>query len=223
MFPGGKGKAYQHIINLMPPHETYVEPFLGAGAVLRNKLPAKNNIANDIDLKCISEIADYPNISIHEKDAFEVISSLPSDGKTLIYCDPPYLWETRKQKKIYKFEYSDLQHESLLKLLIAQKCMVMISGYMSELYQDYLKNWNVYSFTCQSQVGKRQEHIWYNYEPPTVLHDSRYIGKCFRERQTIKRRQERLKKKFLDMDPIERSAFLDWLYTEFSYSGGRYE
>ena len=38
-YPGGKNGAgiYQRIINHMPPHKTYIEAFLGSGAVLRNK------------------------------------------------------------------------------------------------------------------------------------------------------------------------------------------
>ena len=50
-YPGGKNGAgvYQTIINLMPPHETYIEPFLGGGAVMRLKRPAALNIGVDID------------------------------------------------------------------------------------------------------------------------------------------------------------------------------
>jgi site-specific DNA-adenine methylase len=36
-FLGGKGKCYQRLINLMPPHQTYIESHLGGGAVMRNK------------------------------------------------------------------------------------------------------------------------------------------------------------------------------------------
>ena len=41
-YPGGKAApgTFQKIINLMPPHEVYIEPFLGGGAILRKKLPA---------------------------------------------------------------------------------------------------------------------------------------------------------------------------------------
>ena len=41
-YPGGKNGAgvYQAIINQMPPHQTYIEGFLGSGAVLRMKKPA---------------------------------------------------------------------------------------------------------------------------------------------------------------------------------------
>jgi site-specific DNA-adenine methylase len=40
---GGKSQAgvYQRIINLIPPHRVYVEPFLGGGAILRLKSPAE--------------------------------------------------------------------------------------------------------------------------------------------------------------------------------------
>jgi hypothetical protein len=34
---------------MMPPHDTYIETHLGGGAVMRNKPPARNNIAIDID------------------------------------------------------------------------------------------------------------------------------------------------------------------------------
>ena len=50
-YPGGKNGSgvYQTIINLMPPHEVYIEPFLGAGAVMRLKRPAARNIGIDLD------------------------------------------------------------------------------------------------------------------------------------------------------------------------------
>lgn len=41
-YPGGKAAAgvYQRIINLMPPHSLYIEPFLGGGAIMKLKKPA---------------------------------------------------------------------------------------------------------------------------------------------------------------------------------------
>ena len=40
-YPGGKRGAgvYQTIINLMPPHDVYIEPFWGGGAIKRQKRP----------------------------------------------------------------------------------------------------------------------------------------------------------------------------------------
>ncbi len=54
-YPGGKGQygVYQKIINLMPPHEVYIETHLGGGAVMRNKRPARVNIGIEINPKVI--------------------------------------------------------------------------------------------------------------------------------------------------------------------------
>jgi len=43
---GGKAGAgvYQKLINLIPPHRTYIETHLGGGAIMRYKLPAKTNM-----------------------------------------------------------------------------------------------------------------------------------------------------------------------------------
>lgn len=50
-YPGGKAGAgvFHRIINLMPPHQVYIEPFLGDAAVMRAKRPAALNIGLDLD------------------------------------------------------------------------------------------------------------------------------------------------------------------------------
>ena len=56
IYPGGKNGAgvFQSIINQMPPHDRYIEPFLGSGAVFRLKSPARVNVGIDIDPKAIA-------------------------------------------------------------------------------------------------------------------------------------------------------------------------
>ena len=56
-YPGGKGGAgvYQTIINQMPPHTVYIEPFLGGGAVMAAKRPAGLNIGVDLDAEAIAQ------------------------------------------------------------------------------------------------------------------------------------------------------------------------
>ena len=217
MYPGGKGKSYQQIINLMPRHDTYIEPFLGSAAVLKNKLNAKVNIVNDLEKSCLQDIALVNcKLEKYNTDAVELLKNTLLDERTLIYCDPPYVQSTRKKQKIYKHEYSDDMHIELLEFLTKQTCMVMISGYDSSLYQKYLRNWNSYSFSSQTQNGVREETVWFNFEKPRNLHDPTHLGNCFRERQTIKRRVNRLKHKFIQMDTQERSAFMEWLNHEFT-------
>ncbi len=52
-FPGGKGGTYQKYINLMPPHEVYIESHIGGGALMRYKRKAKRNIGIEIDPEVI--------------------------------------------------------------------------------------------------------------------------------------------------------------------------
>lgn len=46
---GGKARLAQRIVELMPPHRVYIEPFFGSGAVFFAKPPATHEILNDLD------------------------------------------------------------------------------------------------------------------------------------------------------------------------------
>lgn len=48
-YPGAKWGMAKEIVELMPPHRSYLEPFFGSGAVLFNKPPSAIETVNDID------------------------------------------------------------------------------------------------------------------------------------------------------------------------------
>ena len=48
-YPGSKWNLASWIIDHMPPHESYLEPFFGSGAVLFNKEPSRIETINDSD------------------------------------------------------------------------------------------------------------------------------------------------------------------------------
>lgn len=62
-YPGSKWRIAQWIIEQMPPHETYVEPFFGSGAVFFNKPPSVVETINDLDSQIVNlfrVLRDHP-------------------------------------------------------------------------------------------------------------------------------------------------------------------
>ena len=216
-YPGGKGKTYQHIINLMPRHDVYIETHLGGGAVMRHKRPATTNIGIDADASVLDSWAQTPgiNIDLVHGRAEDFLAAYHFTGTELLYVDPPYLPETRRRAKVYRCEYDVEDHVRLLHMLVGLPCMVLVSGYESALYDDILRGWSKHAFRAKTHVDVRLETLWFNYETPTLLHDNRYMGANFRQRQDSKRRLERLKEKVGAMDPCERAAFTAWLHEAY--------
>jgi DNA adenine methylase len=135
-YPGGKGKTYHQIINLLPPHKTYIETHLGGGAVLRNKKPADQSVAVDRDPKVIEHWRRcFPSLASYmQTDALEFLTTTHFTGDEVIYCDPPYLPCTRRRRRVYRYDYDTHDHEALLKIIRCLPCRIVISGYPSELY-----------------------------------------------------------------------------------------
>jgi len=164
---GGKGASgvHQTIINHQPPHQVYIEPFLGGGYVFRKKKPAKENIGIELNketfyqwcaltpgVKFDSERAyivrtiEESKFTVINMNAIDYLRSIQAkrffnvDPKqVLIYLDPPYPNTTRKSNTKYQHELFDNEHEELLKIIVKLPYLVQISTYDNELYKRYLK------------------------------------------------------------------------------------
>lgn len=214
---------YQKIINLIPPHRVYIEAFAGSGAILRNKRPALVNIAIDADASaleqlrcCIAQDDDAAwlmKVEFVHANSLTWLTSYPFRGDEFIYADPPYLSSTRRQHRpIYRCELSDQDHITLLRVLKGLPCKVMISGYWSELYDEALRLWEVTTFEAVTRGGgMATEHLWMNYPRPIKLHDYRYLGDDFRERERIKRKKQRWTQRLKSMPVLEKQALLSAL------------
>jgi DNA adenine methylase len=210
-YPGGKGRCYQHIVSLMPPHRTYIETHLGGGAVLRHKKLAERSIGIDLDDRVIARWrgVDLPGLSLVHGDALAFLRSFSFDGSELVYCDPPYLRSTRRSERIYRHECSEAQHKDLLALLRTLPCAVILSSYECPLYAETLSDWRSVQFPGDSHVGPRTEWAWCNFPEPVTLHDPRFVGADFREREKIKRRRVGLTRKIERLPALERAALLN--------------
>ncbi len=112
----------------------------------------------------IIEITErFRKVQIENRPALEIISRFDYPD-TFIYLDPPYLMSTRLQKQ-YKYEMTDDDHVKLLENITKSRAKIMISGYESDMYNEYLKGWNKEHFqSCAEHNGTRTETVWMNYE-----------------------------------------------------------
>ena len=88
-------------------------------------------------------------------DALELLRSLALTADDLVYCDPPYMAETRKSLDLYNFETDDAHHSALLRLLKSLPCMVIVSGYRCALYETELATWHRRDWKTMSRGGAR--------------------------------------------------------------------
>ncbi len=253
-YPGSKWNIAGQLVNLIPPHHSYVEPFFGSGAVLFHKSVSDIETVNDLDsnvtnlFRCIQQDPErlarmvmttpfsreiYDNqfidaastvylssfqkaacflvqcwqghesrtngykagwkndvtgrekayalwnwyrlpewiidiaerlrkVQIENRPAMEVIQRFNHTG-VFMYLDPTYMSGTRNGTQ-YKYEMTDADHEELLQKILQSRAMIMISGYGSDMYNDFLKGWNKRSFkSCAKQGKPRTEVVWMNY------------------------------------------------------------
>ena len=73
-YPGAKWRIASWIIENMPEHHSYVEPFFGSGAVFFNKQPSNIETINDLD----EDVVNF----------FEVIRDNPEELAAKIYMTP---------------------------------------------------------------------------------------------------------------------------------------
>jgi DNA adenine methylase len=104
----------------------------------------------------------------------------------------------------------------LLKIICSLPSRIVISGYPSELYDSELHDWSTLTFTAKAHNGIRTEKVWFNFEPPKHLHDPRYLGNNFRERQTHRRRIDRLQRRIGSLSSQEQHSLSEWLANRLS-------
>lgn len=211
-YPGGKGGAFQHLINRIPPHRLYVESHLGGGAVLRRKRPAAHSIGIDLDHGVLRRFASRRDFTAIHGDATAVLPNLNLYWEDFVYCDPPYLRQTRSGGRLYRFEADEEHHHRLLELVRSLPCRVMISGYANEVYDRALEGWRSENFSIASRAGKRTETVWMNYSVD-ALHDDRFLGGSFREREQFRRKRSRWRNQFARLPLLQQQAIYKDLRT----------
>ena len=86
-----------------------------------------------------------------------------------MYIDPPYVLSTRTREQ-YQYEMTDHDHIELLEILNQSEAQIILSGYASDLYDQYLSNWHRLEFSATAEQGlPRTEVLWLNFQPEEQL------------------------------------------------------
>lgn len=120
----------------------------------------------------LGAIEDLPGIAmrlmrvqIENRPAIEVLR-LYDDRKTFFYCDPPYVHDSRTDKKAYGYEMSNAEHRQLADVLKRCKGKVAISGYQCDLMDELYRGWkriDAPEKNCHSVKKARREALWINF------------------------------------------------------------
>jgi len=114
-------------------------------------------------------------VVVLNRDALTVIAS--QDGPdTLFYLDPPYLHTTRATTGEYAHEMTERQHWQLLAACTEVKGKFLLSGYRSDLYDQFAKEfgWSRCDFSLPNNAAggsaKRRmtECVWANFPLPAT-------------------------------------------------------
>jgi len=174
-YPGAKWRLAKWIIQQMPPHKVYMEPFFGSGAVLFNKPPVEIETINDID-------GDVVNL-------FKVIREKPAELARLIEFTP---WARDEYCESYHRTGDDLEDARRF-LVRCWQAFATRTGYRTgwrHSAQGHCPNmpeqwskipWRIY------EVAKRLKHVQienmdaikliekYNHETVLIYADPPYI------------------------------------------------
>ena len=108
------------------------------------------------------------NVRVENRDACELLSMFSDRPATLVYLDPPYF---TKRAHRYVIDMEDRPfHTELLKVCSKARCMLLISGYENDLYNETLRakdGWSKMKIETHTRDTKgkdyaRIEVLWRN-------------------------------------------------------------
>ena len=109
------------------------------------------------------------NVQLECRDALDVIADYGKHESNLLYIDPPYLGETRNSIGYAHEMRDEADHVALLESLVTVNAAVVLSGYASPLYDEYLGEWSFHDIGSRTQGAPRVERVWSNRPPMATL------------------------------------------------------
>lgn len=209
---GGAGVA-ERIVSLMPRHSVYIEGFAGLGAVCLRKARAECEllVERQRDRASLLRARAPASVAVVCGDVMRVVAPERVPPDAVVYLDPPYLRSVCRAvgRRYYQHDLvGEAEHRDLLLWVLRFRCRVLISGYWSSLYASLLQGWRLVQFAAGTRGGRAVECVWANFPETADLHDTRFVGEGFRERERVKRKVGRWVRRLGALPLAERAAVL---------------
>jgi len=144
----------------------------------RDGREARVNRWNNLPERLELVVERLRNVRVENRDAKELLKMYINRPATLFYMDPPYLME-RNYK--YSHEIDKQFHIELLELSNQAKCMMLISSYDNDLYNEMLTTQNGWTKTVidtntadtSGKKYERKEVLWKNQQFEKALMNNR--------------------------------------------------
>src|SRR6266567_2028946 len=142
--------------------------FSFSNSYVRNGMEARVSRWNGMPVYLESIVSRLRSVRVEKKNALNLFQNFENRPGSLVYFDPPYLGQ--RSRGYDRDQASVGFHEKLIKAASNAKCMVFISGYQNDLYDNSLtesNGWTRQSLkaTTKGNNGKsfeREEVVWFN-------------------------------------------------------------
>ena len=144
----------------------------------RNKREARVNRWYNLSERLEAVVERLRSVRVENRDARELLNMFIKKPATLFYMDPPYLMDRSHQ---YKHDIDESFHVELLRQSNDSKCMMLISSYDNDLYNEMLSSKNGWTKTIietntadtSGKKYERKEVLWKNQHFEKALKNNR--------------------------------------------------
>ncbi len=202
------------LANHMPKSKRYFSFFLGGGSLeFSRDFKDCKWICSDKSASVQKHFStSAPGVTVY-KSWQQLVENYVFTSDDFIFCDPPYLFETRRTGlKYYQHEFNYENHVEFLDFIGQTQAKVLVTHPKNLLYSSQLSNFRELDFTYNTRNGMFYDCMYMNYNSSTLdLVTYKYLGYNNTDRQRIKRKTNNLITKIKNLSHHERQNLLQQL------------
>jgi DNA adenine methylase len=165
---GGKHYSAGAIVKLMPEHTTYVEPFVGGGAVYFKKDPSEKEVIADTDKQLIDAYKAVKSVPVKDLEGFDFTPSREKFDR-LLKSNP-----TSAKDKFHRYAYVNyFSFSNMMRSYFSHKGKRAEKFYRMEAYKERMKNTTIKHQGYEATVRQYDSPSTFFYFDPPYYETSR--------------------------------------------------